>query len=126
MRCGHRRDAELDALGDFCQWLSAAVAMHREDAELAAFARKCRIIYLRELTADMAALDTADFIRDRLDDCRDCDMEGERPCFDENGKWRGCKWRSGKNKVAFVERGFGEKAVQFLRRYTDIKTNRRV
>ena len=56
MRYGHKRDAELDALCDFCQWLSAAVAAHADDAELAAFDRKCRLITLRELTADRAAL----------------------------------------------------------------------
>lgn len=126
MRYGHKRDAELDALCDFCQWLSVAVAAHAYDAELAAFDRKCRLITLRELTADRAALNSANLIQDRIADCRDCDLQGPRPCRDEESrKWLGCKWRNGKNKVAFVEQRFGEMASQYLEKYSDVKTNRR-
>lgn len=125
MRNGHKRDAEIDAMCDFCHWLTIATAKHQDDVELANFARRCRLITLRELMADMAALENANFIQDRMSDCKDCDLEGGRTCLDGSGHWHGCKWRNGKNKVAFVGRWFGDTATQYLKKYSDVRTNGR-
>lgn len=122
---GHKRDAEIKAMCDYCSWLFDAVAVHDDDADLCSFARRCQMLTLRELMREREATGEQIY-NDRIADCVDCRaVDGFRMCIDpDTGKYRGCKWYKGKPKVDFVKANFGEQATGFLEKYKDVKSRR--
>lgn len=122
---GHKRDAEIKAMCDYCVWLSNAVDVHAGDLELRAFQRRCLMITLREIMSEKEATGKQIY-DDRLADCSECKAaDGFGMCFDpDTGKYRGCKWLKGKAKVDFVKANFGEQATGFLEKYKDVKSRR--
>ena len=122
---GHKRDAEIKAMCDYCAWLSDAAAIHGEDDDLFSFARRCRMITLRELMREKEVTGEQIY-NDRLADCAECRAEAGRMCIDpDTGKYRVCKWYKRKPKFDFVKANFGEQAIGFLEKYDDVKTGRR-
>ena len=123
MRYGHKRDAQLAAWCDYSAWICLAARMHPDDIRLVAFSRIVNMSTVQELVADKNAMDAreTDILRDRIADCEECRGEGQAICYD-NGRYTGkCRWRASKSKVEFVRGRFGDDAIQFLKKYTDVK-----
>lgn len=125
VRHGHKRDAEIMAMCDYCEWMRTAVAVHADDLDLLSFEKKCQMITLRELMRERETTGK-ELWNDRTADCADCKAAaGFRMCIDpETGKYLGCKWFKGKPKVDFVKANFGEQATCFLEKYKDVKSRR--
>ena len=94
MRYGYKQQYEVDAIADYAEIVKLLANAHPESAALQAYLSKVKLTAIMLLASEMREIGVSDIVRDRLDDCRDCErQEGIRPCMSE-GLYGKCKYNS--------------------------------
>lgn len=117
MSLGYKRDGEIAALYRYVRWIADASTANPSDISLQLFHRKCALITVNEIVKERQEMDkpNCNIISDRLADCAECDMAGNRPCsFPDHPR---CKYRSSDYVLATVEHFFGAEALRYIEIY---------
>lgn len=117
MRLGYKRDYEVDAICDFAQIVKIVAFDHPEDAALQAYCSKVKMTAIMLLIQDQRAVGKTNILKDRRQDCRECELaEKMRPCM-VNGKRGACKYKSIEYQARFIEKHLGTDAFKPLMPY---------
>lgn len=122
MRYGYKQQYEVDAIADYAEIVKLLANAHPESAALQAYLSKVKLTAIMLLASEMREIGVSDIVRDRLDDCRDCErQEGIRPCMSE-GLYGKCKYNSSEYRAMAVIKHFGKSAFGLLEPYLPSNT----
>lgn len=117
MRHGYERQYETDAIADYAQIVKIITHDHPEDAALQSYCAKVKLTAIMILADEMREIGQADILKDRINDCRDCEHQtGMRPCI-ADGLRGECKYKSAEYRIKAIIKLFGESAFDLIKPY---------
>lgn len=126
MRLGFKRDYEVDAICDFAQIVKMVAYDHPEDAALQAYCSKVKMTAIMLLIQDQREIGKTNILKDRQQDCRECEFsEKTRPCM-AGGKRGACKYKSASYQAQFITKHLGADAFEPLMPYIGQSEKERV
>lgn len=117
MSLGLNREYETEAICIFAQIVKMVSFDHPEDTALQAYCSKVKMTAIMMLMQDKHEIGKSNIMEDRIQGCRQCELDEKmRPCV-LNGKHGRCKYKSIKYRALFIKKHFGEAAMEPMQPY---------